>query len=66
MRTAQSSLSGAFSVAVDDKPPVKVDAYSKSKDASCGITWSSFGLENAFHNVSVLSFGLCITVIGEE
>jgi hypothetical protein len=57
MSTAQSDTSGQYSVAIDDQSPVTVDGFTNSQSATCGIGWSSSGLQNALHTVVVTTMG---------
>jgi len=57
MSTAQSVLSGKFSVVLDNLAPTIIDTFKNTQTASCGITWSATNLQNELHTVIITTLG---------
>jgi len=57
MLTSLSETSGTCAVALDDKSPVSIDGYVNSTNPVCIVAWSSYGLTNGQHTVSVTNLG---------
>jgi hypothetical protein len=52
-----SSISGLFTVVIDNSAPVVVDAFTTSNNPTCEFGWSAFGLRNIDHTVVVTTGG---------
>lgn len=57
MATAENSVSGVYSVAVDGESAVAVDGFVNSQTSTCSYAWSAPSLTDGEHTVVVQLVG---------